>query len=112
MYGFQQIIENPTRIDGDSKSLIDIIATNNNESIRETSVIPSGIADHDMIGCVRKVNFFKFETRKITCRDYRNYDPTKLKTFLLEQDWNPLFHCKDVNNAWSSTKTVNITRIR
>ena len=53
--GFKQIIKDPTRIDGNTKSLIDIIATNNLITIRNTAVIPCGIADHDMIGCVRKV---------------------------------------------------------
>ena len=45
LYGFEQLIEKPCRIDGEAKSLIDIFATNHAAKIRKTDVIPSGIAD-------------------------------------------------------------------
>ena len=49
-------------------SLTDIIATNNLITIHNTAVIPCGIADHDMIGCIQKVHNFKFPARKVNCR--------------------------------------------
>ena len=81
LYGLKQLIKNPTRIDKNSKTLIDIIATNSPSStIRDTKVIPSSIGDHEMIGCIRKQNFLKFQPKYITCRDYRNYNQNTLCT--------------------------------
>ena len=56
LYGFKQIVEKPTRVGDSTGSLIDIIATNNPASIKDSGVIPLSIGDHDMVGCVRKLN--------------------------------------------------------
>ncbi|MEM6812728.1 MAG: endonuclease/exonuclease/phosphatase family protein, partial [Pseudomonadota bacterium] len=45
--GLTQLINVPTRVTQDSKSLIDIIATNNESSIVSTNVFPLSIGDHD-----------------------------------------------------------------
>ena len=50
LYGFKLLIEKPARIDGEGKSLIDIIVTNHAVKKRKTDVIPVGISDHEMIG--------------------------------------------------------------
>ena len=63
LYGLKQIIQKPTRIQNDSETLIDIIATNRPSVIRDTSVIPSSIGDHEMIGAVRKGNHVKFKPK-------------------------------------------------
>ena len=36
-------------------------------------VIPTGLSDHDLIACVRKVNV-KYESETIRYRDNNNYD--------------------------------------
>ena len=54
--GLKQLIKKPTRIDGETKTLIDIFATNNPFVIKDTNVIPTSISDHEMIGAVRKLN--------------------------------------------------------
>ena len=66
--GLKQIIRKATRLCNTMKTLIDIIATNN------ASAIPTGIGDHEMVGCVRKVNWLQFKPRLIKCRDYRKYN--------------------------------------
>ena len=37
------------------------------------------ISDHDMIGCVYKVNNMNFNGHTIHSRDYRNYNPEQLQ---------------------------------
>ena len=54
--GLKQIIRKATRICDITKTLIDIIATNSPATIIYHDVIPTGIGDHDMVGCVRKIN--------------------------------------------------------
>ena len=82
LYSFKQMINKPTRISGSTKTLIDIIATNNPVSIKTTDVFPLSIGDHDMIGCVRKINSTKFKPMTITCRDYKNYNQRQMNNEL------------------------------
>ena len=67
--GLKQIIRKATRICDTTKTLIDIIATNSTATIVHHDVIPTGIGDHDMVGCVRKINSAKFNPRLNKCRD-------------------------------------------
>ena len=59
IHGFKQIIKKPTRVTCVTKSLIDIILSNKPEFVKLSDVIPLSIGDHDLIGCVRKVNHIK-----------------------------------------------------
>ena len=70
--GFKQLIKKPTRTTQHTSSIIDIIATNK-ENIKLANVIPTTLSDHDMVGCVRKVNHSKFVPRTIRCRDYSSF---------------------------------------
>ena len=105
-YGFTQLIKEPTRIDGDTQSLIDIILTNNVSNIRQTAVIPTSIGDHDKISCVRKINYVKFPSKKIIARNYRNYDTEKLNEHLLSRNWDELYELNDVNLSWNFIKNI------
>ena len=78
-----------------------MIIVDNAAKICKIDVIPSGIADHEMIGLVCKLNCVKFPAREISCCDYRYYDPQKLNSHLNAQDWERIFQRTNVNNAWS-----------
>ena len=80
LFGFTQFP--PNRITSDKESLIDIIASKNCDSLKDTTVVPCGITDHELIGCLRKFNHMNFPEKTVTCRDYRMYDPTKLREHL------------------------------
>ena len=73
--GLKQLVTKPTRYDlhHNPHSLIDIILVSNQSSITITDVIPMSIGDHDMIGCVQKINNVKFSARAINCRARRVY---------------------------------------
>ena len=58
--GFKQILNTPTRVTDQTSSLIDLIFVNNNKT-----VIPTGLTDHDLIACVRKVNNVKYKSETI-----------------------------------------------
>ena len=112
LFGMKKIITTPTRITNNTSTLIDIIATTHCQHIKTFCTIPSGIADHEMVGCVRKVNHIKYEPKTITCRDYRNYQPDLARNDLNSKDWNYFYFLKDVNAAWKVlsdylTETIN-----
>ena len=62
-FGLKQLIKDPTRVTQDSKTLIDVIYTNRPQNVYSVKVIPAGLSDHDMIGCVRKLHNHKFQPR-------------------------------------------------
>ena len=51
----KQLINRPTRISTDSRSLIDLIAASCSQNIRDSGVITSHLSDHEMIYCIRKL---------------------------------------------------------
>ena len=84
--GFKQLIKGPTRITAESSTLIDVILSNNESSIAKTDVAALSLSDHDIIGCVRKLNHQQFSPRTITCRNYTNYNPNSMCEELLAHD--------------------------
>ena len=52
---FKQIINSPTRETESSSSLIDHICTNSSEKVSQSGVIESGVSDHFIIFCTRKI---------------------------------------------------------
>ena len=74
LWGLTQTITQPTRTNENSSTLIDVILTNRqNNLLSQTYVVPISFSDHDMICCVRKLNWQKFKSKQINCRDYKNY---------------------------------------
>ena len=61
MCKLDQLITNPTRITPTSKSLLDIVATNNVNMIITTSVEPRPVADHELISITINVRKEKKE---------------------------------------------------
>ena len=66
--GFKQILKTPTSVTDQTSSLIDLIFVNNYQNISYKTVIPTGLSDHDLIACVRKVNNVKYESETIRYR--------------------------------------------
>ena len=97
--GFTQIIKEPTRITKDSKTLIDIIATNYPANIVSSCVTATSLSDHDLVACVRKINNKKFPAKTTHCRNYRKYDPELMKQDFASVNWIPVITASNVNDA-------------
>ena len=74
---FKQLINEPTRITKDSDTLINLIATNNPQYISDSGVISTSLSDHEMVYCVRKLNWKKAPSQTKMFRSYANYNPAK-----------------------------------
>jgi len=88
--GLTQIIKEPTRTTSESKTLIDIIATNKPENIISSDVINTNLSDHDLVACIRKINTKKFPKKTVTCRNYKFYDPNQMKSDFDKVNWIPV----------------------
>ena len=85
---FKQLITEPTRITKDTESLIDIIAVNCPMNIRDSGVISSHLSDHELVYCVRKLNWKRAPSQIITFRNYAKYDSERFCKDLEGVDWD------------------------
>ena len=101
-HGIEQLIKQPTRFDltHTISMLIDIIGTNNESNFLYSHVIPLFIGDHDMVGCLHKINCKKFVPCSIICRDYSKYDPESFCIDIKNSNINLPDQFKNVNKPW------------
>ena len=99
LYGFEQLIKSATRITESTSTLIDIIASNNASTIKHVNVIPTSLSDHDMVGCVRKINHIKYQPKIIKCRDFSKYNHISLADDLNRANWASVYKAKSVEKA-------------
>ena len=64
-FGFKLLINEPTRVTLDTKTLIDHIATTDPKNIVNSGVIRPGVSDHYAVFCVRKFMGKLLESLKI-----------------------------------------------
>ena len=53
--------------------LIDTVFTTNDSNISAHDLTPTSVADHYMVDYVRQINFIKFNSKTIKCRNYAKY---------------------------------------
>ena len=66
LFGFTQIINEPTRVTDTSSTTIDLILVSDVEKITQQGVISNGISDHDIIFATRKIHKSQFSKGKIS----------------------------------------------
>ena len=105
--GMSQVI-NDTRFDihHNTSTLIDVIFEKNDFAVTRTSGIPMSIGDHDMVGCIYKLNNARFSQKNIHCRDYRNYDPLLMNRDIRQSRLNEVDKIKNINDAWNHIKNI------
>ena len=67
-FGLNQLIRSPTRVTTETSTLIDHVLVNSPEKISQFGVIDSGISDHNIVFCTRKI------TKEKTGDQRTNYD--------------------------------------
>ena len=92
----KQIISTATRIDGDTKTLLDLILLNNPENMKQCGVadIP-GISDHHMVYMTYAVRKPKFKPKMITKRDFSKFISDDFLNDVGNTPWNGIFNCND-----------------
>ena len=106
-FNCNHLIKQVTRETDTSQSCLDHIFTNNEEKICQAGVIKSGLSDHYITFCTRKIvrgQIGKHNTIKI--RSLRNYSPDGFLDKLQEVDWSVVTRCNNVNEAWGMFKNI------
>lgn len=105
-YQLSQLINEPTRITSDTRTIIDWFITNNSECITTFGVYPLSISDHNLIYAVRKIGLPKGRPRYIECRNFKNFDQASFLFDLKTVQWPIIEQFNDVNIVWDAWKNV------
>ena len=72
--GLKQIIDKPTRISKDLRTIIDIIVSLDYSKIPDKIVFPSCSSDHELVGVIRKMHIKRFTPHKVFVGDYSKFN--------------------------------------
>ena len=99
-----QMIKDSTRITETSSTLIDIVLTNFPSNVRQSSVVPLGLSDHNLVYVVRKLYRPRVPPRIITYRSMKRFNANSFVNELNEIDWDDCIVIKDITQAWTNWK--------
>ena len=102
LYGLEQLISTPTRVTKNSSSILDHILTNSTDRVSQSGVIDTGLSDHQLIYCTRKITRTKFNSHKnITIRSLKNYSQDVYLEELNKINFPDCSKFTDINDAYS-----------
>ena len=108
----KQLIDQPTRITKNSKSLIDLVAVNCPQNVCESGVVSAHLSDHELVYCVRKLNWKRAPSQVKTFRNYAHFNVDAFRKDLKGVNWNSA-PCPDgpviVDKLWHDFKREFIT---
>ena len=97
--GLSQVIDNTTRNNDKSKSLLDIILTNS-IYISKAGTLDHFISDHQPIYVVKKKQRDHRPKVEFKGRSYRNFDRECLERNLKDHNWDQFYKLHDPDEAW------------
>lgn len=83
-------IDKPTRVYGNSATLIDNIFISNPDELLYSGNVVSDLSDHYSQFCVMNSNAIKYKTQKQKIRDYSRFSEATFKNELSQIDWSLL----------------------
>lgn len=101
IFNMKQILKDPTRVANTGTSLIDLILTNDPESILTSSVGGLNISDHELIQCTIRCAVPKPEPFLYTFRDFKKFNEDKFQRHLENLPLQDIFFIPDVNSKVS-----------
>ena len=100
--GLKQLLTLPTRITKTSTSLLDHVLTNSADRVSQFGVVDTGLSDHQLIYCTRKITRTKTNVHNyIKTRSLKNYSQTLFLDKLRKVNFPDYSNFKDINNAYS-----------
>ena len=105
--GFENIINEPTRVTDNTESCLDHILGNNIEKVFQCGVMPTGFSDHFLVYCTRRsVRMPLHSHNRIRIRSMKKYSVESFNNMLSNCDWSTVLNSECVNTAWMNFKTI------
>ena len=81
----KQLIVEPTRITDDTETLLDIIATNRPDKVKDSGVIHLGISDHSLVYLCLKVSVPRDKPKIVDSRNLKYYSNEAMNDHLYHE---------------------------
>ncbi len=66
----------------------------------------ASLSDHEMIGCVCKLNNQVFKACIVKTRNYKNYNHEQLCSYLCQSSFDSVYNLITVESAWENFKNI------
>lgn len=106
LFQLKQLIVDPTRITSDTESLLDIIATNRPDKVKESGVIHIGISDHSLVYSCLKLSVPRDKPKIVESRNLKNYNMNCFNNHLYHLLSNSIWNQKDPDQLWDQFKNI------
>ena len=105
IYGLSQLINEPTRITQNSRTLIDLCLTNSPGKVSRSGVVQVGISDHSLVYMTRKSRQMRSGIHKTSViRNFKHFNSADFLHDLKQLQWNDVSIHKDPNEMWNVWK--------
>ena len=104
LFQMKQVIADPTRITSNTASLLDIIATNRADKVKESGVIHLGISDHSLVYVSLKVSVPRDKPKIVESRNLKNYNINHFNGHISHLSRNSSWDYKDQPIYGSNSK--------
>lgn len=94
-----------TRFTETTSSIIDLIFSNNPETISSSGVLYLGISDHRLVYAIRKYELPKSRPILKEVRDFKHFSVSQFRADLLEVPWDMICH-NDPHICWMIWKSL------
>ena len=105
-YQLVSIIDGPTRVCGSSISALDVLLSNNPDSISRSRTVLAYFTDHHMIYGILQQNPALHQQPPILCRSMKKFDCKRFNVDLSNQPWKLMDSFCDVNSMWEYWKSL------
>ena len=85
LFQLKQLIVEPTRITDDTETLLDIIATNRPDKVKDSGVIHLGISDHSLVYLYLKVSVPRDKPKIVDSRNLKYYSKESMNDHLYHE---------------------------
>lgn len=96
-----QLIREPTRVEGNSRSLLDWILVTHPNRIADSGVLSDCFSDHSVIFCIWKIRLPHLPPKIIKVRQFKNMNNDAFIQDLLCINWNRMELIPYVDDAWN-----------
>ena len=93
-YYFYPLINQPTRVHAERKSIIDNIFTNFPNIIR-SGILKTKFSDHYCLFCITELNRRVVKTKEVAKRELSPPNTRKCSEILKATDWDPVYNLGD-----------------
>ena len=120
LYNMKQLVEEPTRVTLNTKTLIDVILTSMPEKHKHTTVFHTTLSDHFMV-CTEILYHSRQEFKEIKCRTFKNFNASEfiddvslfLSSMNYEDSLETLWHIfkegfKDISNKHAPLRSYRV----